>query len=259
MFAFTGFSGFEVAATLGEEAGRPRRIISLALVAALLVSGGIYTLMSWVETVAFPSPAALSTATVPLVVVAQSYVAPAMGTAINVALISGIGAQLACVNGATRLLFALGRDGFGPRWLARTHPRHRSPVGALGVVALVSLVAFLPLSGGTPLDAIFDLATYGADLIIVVYLLTIVAASVWSLRQRRSPARLATLLTGIIVVGYVLKSTVYPLPAYPFNVCMDGAGLTLAAGVVVLLARPRLRQGLRRSPLFAVELQEDPA
>jgi len=32
VFAFTGFSGFEVAATLGEEARQPRRVISLSLV-----------------------------------------------------------------------------------------------------------------------------------------------------------------------------------------------------------------------------------
>jgi len=252
VFAFTGFSGFEVAATLGEEARQPRRVISLALVTALLVSGGVYTLMSWVETVGFASATALSQSSVPLVDVARVYVSPAMGTVVNVAaLISGFGAQLATVNGATRLLFALGRDGVGPRWLARTSARQRSPVGALGVVALVSVAAFLPLTAGTPLDAFFYLSTYGADLIIAVYLLTVIAAFVRSLRQRR-PRQLAILLVGVLVMGYVLKSTVYPIPAFPFNYCMYAAGGTLAVGVALLLW-PRLRRALHRAPLFAVE------
>ncbi len=252
VFAFTGFSGFEVAATLGEEARQPQRVVSLALVTALLVSGGVYTLMSWVETVGFANATALSQSSVPLVDVARVYVSPAMGTVVNVAaLISGFGAQLATVNGATRLLFALGRDGVGPRWLARTSATQRSPIGALGVVALVSLAAFLPLSAGTPLDAFFYLSTYGADLIIVVYLLTVIAAFVRSLRQRR-PRQLTILLVGVIVMGYVLKSTVYPIPAFPFNYCMYTAAATLAVGAALLLW-PRLRRALRGAPLFAIE------
>ncbi len=253
VFAFTGFSGFEVAATLGEEARQPQRVVSLSLVTALLVSGGVYTLMSWIETVGFANATALSHSSVPLVDVARAYVSPAMGTVINVAaLISGFGAQLATVNGATRLLFALGRDGVGPRWLARTSSTQRSPVGALGVVALVSLAAFLPLVAATPLDAFFYLSTYGADLIIVVYLLTVIAAFVHTLRRRHRPLQAAVLLVGVVVMGYVLKSTVYPIPAFPFNYCMDAAGATLAAGAALLLW-PRLRRALRGAPLFTVE------
>jgi len=254
VFAFTGFSGFEVAATLGEEARQPRRVISLALVTALLVSGGVYTLMSWVETVGFASATALSQSSVPLVDVARVYISPTMGTAVNVAaLISGFGAQLATVNGATRLLFALGRDGVGPRWLARTSATQRSPVGALGVVALVSVAAFLPLTAGTPLDAFFYLSTYGADLIIVVYLLTVIAAFTHTLRRRHRPLQAALLLVGVLVMGYVLKSTVYPIPAFPFNYCMYAAGATLAMGAALLLW-PRLRHALHRAPLFAVDV-----
>ncbi len=115
----------------------------------------------------------------------------------------------------------------------------------------MSVAAFLPLTAGTPLDAFFYLSTYGADLIIVVYLLTVIAAFVHSMR-RRHPLRLATLLAGILVMGYVLKSTVYPIPAYPFNLCMDAAGVTLAVGAALLLW-PRLRHALRTAPLFAVE------
>jgi amino acid transporter len=113
IFAFTGFSGFEVSATLGEETSRPKRVIPVSMVAALLVSGGIYVVMSWIETIASPNAATLAGQSVPLVDIAGRYVGPAMGTIINIAaLISGIGAQLATVNGANRLLFALGRDGF---------------------------------------------------------------------------------------------------------------------------------------------------
>jgi amino acid transporter len=255
IFAFTGFSGFEVSATLGEEASRPRRVIPVSMIAALLVSGGIYVILSWVETIAYPSAAALANQSVPLVDIAGRYVAPAMGTLINIAaLISGIGAQLATVNGANRLLFALARDGLGPRWLSSVNRRHHSPFGALTVVGVVSIVALAPfmLNGTTPIDAFFYLATYGADLIIIAYLLTSMAALVWSVRRGHTGAiRVTGLLAAIAVMAYIIKGTIYPIPQAPFDLCIYAAALTIAAGLALLLV-PRLRASLSQSPLFAV-------
>jgi len=54
-------------------------------------------------------------------------------------------------------------------------------------------------------------------------------------------------------MGYVLKSTVYPIPAFPFNYCMYAAGVTLAVGAALLLW-PSLRHTLHRAPLFAVDV-----
>jgi amino acid transporter len=254
IFAFTGFSGFEVSATLGEETSRPRRVIPVSMIVALLVSGGIYVLVSWVETIAYPSATALTSQSVPLVDIAGRYVTPAMGTIINIAaLISGIGAQLATVNGANRLLFALARDGFGPRWLTAVQRRQRSPVGALAVVGVVSIVGLAPfmLNGTTPIDAFFYLATYGADLIITVYLLTSMAALVWSIRRGRASAvRVVGLLAAIAVMAYIIKGTVYPIPQAPFDRCIYAAGITIVAGVALLLV-PKLRASLSRSPVFA--------
>ena len=259
IFAFTGFSGFEVAATLGEEARQPRRAIPTSMLIALLVSGGIYVVLSWVETIAYPSARVLAGQTVPLVDIAGRYVAPAMGTLINIAaLISGIGAQLATVNGANRLLFALGRDGFGPRWIARVDRRQGSPVGALAVVGVVSIVATVPfmLNGTPPIDAFFYLATYGADLIIVAYLMTSIAALVWSIRRgRHNPVRMAGLLAAIVVMGYIIKGTVIPIPESPFDLCMYAAGITIVVGLACLFL-PRLRSNLGRSPLFAAAAPE---
>jgi amino acid transporter len=254
IFAFTGFSGFEVSATLGEETRRARRVIPVSMFAALLVSGGIYVVLAWVETIAYPSAHALAGQSVPLVDIASRYVSPSMGTLINVAaLISGLGAQLATVNGANRLLYALARDGFGPRWLGTVHRRQGSPVGALTAVGAVSIVAVVPfmLNGTTPIDAFFYLATYGADLIIVTYLLTATAALVWSIqRGRPSVRRVAGLVAAIAVMAYVIKGTVYPIPAAPFNLCIYAAGVTILIGACLLLL-PRLRATLSRSPIFS--------
>jgi amino acid transporter len=260
VFAFTGFSGFEVSATLGEETSRPRRVIPASMVSALLVSGGIYVLISWVETIAYPTATALANQEVPLVDIANRFVGGAMGTIINIAaLISGIGAQLATVNGANRLLFALGRDGFGPRWLSTVSRGQRSPVGALAVIGVLSILAVVPfmLNGTVPIDAFFYLATYGADLIIVAYLLTSIAALVWSIRcGQAGPVRVFGLLAAIAVMAYIIKGTVYPIPEAPFDVCIYAAAITIVVGLALLMA-PRLRANLSRSPLLTAAASAD--
>ena len=257
VFAFTGFSGFEVAATLGEESRRPTRIVPAAMVTALLVSGGIYALMSWVQTVAFRTPAALAAAAkhgVPLVSIADSYVGHGLGTVVNLAaLFSGLGAQLATVNGATRLIYALSRDGFGPTALSRVHPRYGSPTAALAVAAVLSLVPVLALFRRPALLAFQDLATYGADLIIIVYLLTLLGALVWSIRHRRcTPVRGALLVVGLALLGYVADKTVYPPPEAPFDLYLYAAAATLVLGVALLAASRRLRTRMAASPLFSL-------
>jgi amino acid transporter len=253
VFAFTGFSGFEVAATLGEESGTPKRVIPVAMVVALLVSGSVYVLLSWVETLAYPSAHALAAGGVVLPGIADRFVAGGFGTAVNIAaVLSGVGAQLACVNGASRLLFALARDGFGPAALTRTGRRTGTPVGALAVVGVATLIGFFPLLDAKPLDAYFDLATYGADLIIMAYLISVVGALVWSVRNHRlNPARLGLLLVGAAVLAYVLESTVASLEQ-PFDIDLYAAAATLAAGIALIAVNARLRHRLAGSPLFTV-------
>jgi L-asparagine transporter-like permease len=138
--------------------------------------------------------------------------------------------------------------------VSRVNRRQRSPVGALAVVGVVSILAVVPfmLNATTPIDAFFYLATFGADLIIVAYLLTSIAALVWSIRRGRTgAARIVGLLAAIAVMAYIIKGTVYPIPQAPFNLCMYAAGITIAAGLLLLIV-PRLRASLSRSPLFAI-------
>lgn len=245
VFAFTGFSGFEVAATLGEESKEPRRIIPAAMVTALIVSGAIYAGMSYIETIAYPSPQTLAGAAdhgVPLASIAERFVGHGFGTAIIIAsIISGFGAQLATVNGATRLLFAASRSGVGPASLARTHPVHRTPTRALAVVAVASIVPVFALYFRSPLEAFADLATYGADVIIVAYLLTMIAALVFTLRHGRHPLRSVILAAGILLIGYVIGATVWPLPVGVALWYLVAAAASLLAGLILVFALGRRR------------------
>ncbi len=97
--AFGGFSGFEGAATRGEESARSQRTIPAAVAGSLLASAVVYIVFTWIVDNAYATPAALAADPAPLVHLATGYVGSTMGKLVNVAgVISAFGAQLACIN-----------------------------------------------------------------------------------------------------------------------------------------------------------------
>jgi len=246
VFAFTSFSGFEAAGGLGEEATRPKWAIPLSIFSALLISGVIYVFMTWIETVAVASAGVLAKQTAPLVMISNRYIGSAMGTIMNIAaLISGFGAQVACLVGGVRVLYALSRDGLSGRartTMTRTHPKFGTPLMPFVVGSVGSLLSFLCFSGAGPLGTITDVSTYGADIEVIVYLLVVVAAIVFCWRWERKPIHFVVLIIGAVVMGYVVKDTLYPVPAYPLNWSMYAALFTLLVGTLVGTASPALRR-----------------
>ncbi len=251
VLTFSTFSGFEAAATLGEESRQPRRLIPPAIAASLAVVAVFTIGVTAVVTNAYPSVSQLSTDPVPLVTVTDKFAATWMGDLINFgAVVSAFGAALACAVGASRILFALGRD-TGPVMLSRTSRLTGAPVGALiwvGAGSLLTLLLFIPERLATRASAVSF--TYGSDLIIAAYTLVVIAAIIFSIRRRLAPVKTVILLIGLAVLSYILKDTFAPLPAPPFSWDALAAGITLAAGIVLPLAYPPVRRGIANSPLL---------
>jgi len=59
---------------------------------------------------------------------------------------ASIGALVPCSTAASRVLFAMGRDGTLPRWLGYVHPGTRAPWHALHVVFAVTTLAVVPVA-----------------------------------------------------------------------------------------------------------------
>ena len=248
--AFGGFSGFEGAATLGEESTRSQRTIPLAVASSLVLSAGVYIVFTWIVDNAYATPAALAADPAPLVHLASTDVGPAMGKLVNVAgVISAFGAQLACINAANRLLFSIGREvGDGRRadnLLVRTSTRRGSPIGALLITGSVSLAALLAFSfEHTAIRALTFIIQYGAYLVLGVYLLTVFAALVLVWRHGRRPRPLLILGLGVAVLLYVLRDTFTPLPSGPFGVvALAAAGSTMLGIAFSLIPAVHRRLG----------------
>jgi amino acid transporter len=251
VLSFSTFSGFEASSTLGEESRQPQRVIPLAIGISLAVVAVFEIGVAAVVTNAYPDIGQLSAATVPLVTVTDRFVAGWMGTLVNFgAVVSAFGASLACAVGASRILFAVGRDA-GPGMLRRTGRHTGTPVGALvwvGAGSLLTMLIFVKEPLATRAVAV-SLA-YGSDLIIAAYILVVAAAIVFTIRQRMSPWTTVILLVGLAVLGYVAKDTFAPIPAAPFDWDALAAGITLLLGIALPFAYPTLRRGIENSPLL---------
>ena len=256
--AFGQFSGFESAATLGEEARRSTRTIPAAIGWSLAGAAAIYIVFTWIVYTAYPGPAGVAADPAPLVHVADAYLGSGVGTAVNAAgLVSAFGAQLACLTAAARLAFALGREtsGAAAGVLTRTWRRYGSPAGALTVAGAVSIAALLAFGlEHTATRAATLIIQYGAYLILAAYLMTVTAALAWTWRTARRPLPLAILTIGVAVLGYVVYRTFAPFPPAPFSSVVLAAAASAAAGAIILLI-PGLLPRLRHSALLAVTTQ----
>lgn len=253
VLSFSTFSGFEAAATMGEESRQPRRLIPWAIGGSLAVAAIFAIGVAAVVTNAYPNTTQLSLATVPLITITDRFVAGWMGTLVSFgAVVSALGASLACVVGASRILFAVGRD-TGPAILHRTSRRTGAPVGALvwvGAGSLLTLLLFITEPLATRAVAIS--LGYGSDLIIVAYILVVVAALIFTIRGRQPRVRAVILVLGLAVLGYVVKDIVVPIPAPPYRWDALAAGITLVIGAALPFAYPPLQHRIHNSPLLKV-------
>jgi len=251
VFVVLSFAGFEGAATLGEETTHPKRDVPLAMLGALAVAGVFFTFISYCEVRGYGLPGIgdLAKSTAPLNDLAQRYTNRAFAAVLDVvAAFSSFAGALGSLTASGRLFFALGRAGLAPP-LARIHPKHGSPGPAVLLSGVLSAVAFLiwaPVSGAASYYA--NVSTVAVIALILVYLGVIAAQCRIDLAARRWLAPAFTILGAVILV-WCLINTVYPPPAWPDNLWPYAVVAWVAAGVVLLLARPALaRKAVLETP-----------
>jgi amino acid transporter len=254
-FAFSGLAGFDSAANLGEESRRPRQLIPTTIVLVMVATGVLYIFGSWTQTMAFSNAADLASSASPLVAIADQYLSPWYGHVIAAAAaLSLFGAITAELGVASRLLFALGRDGFASSMLARVHRTHRTPFVALGVVTVAAAICFVPLAGIASEDVYAYIGTAAGVMILFAYFLTMAAGAFYFIRT--STATIASRLLPILPIvaipmtGYALYSTLSPIPAYPINITLYAVFGVVVIGVGLIALQPNLRRRLASSPLF---------
>jgi amino acid transporter len=262
--AFLSWAGFEACSALGEETDNPQRNIPRALGGTLLITGLIYVVIMFAETIGFGTNAAglkeFSTSGNTLGQLGQAYVARWFGLALIFAgICSAFASILACVATGGRLLFAFSRDGFGPRALSKLDTATRTPRDAtwwiIGFCLVVNVIAWATGwprlgTGISSLDTYIYFASAGVVALMLAYLLTEVAAIIYGTSARFRPAestaaRVAGLVLpslGIVVIltvlWYNVKGQHDPWVSYGY--------LGLAWAVVGLVGALLARQAVQR-------------
>jgi amino acid transporter len=179
IYGISAFAGFEAAAALGEEARNSRRSIPAATIGVVIATGLFYLLVVLAETFGAGRHgiSALAGQPSPLGYLTSRYWSPSVLWVIDlVVVVTGLSFVIAVTNAAIRILFAMGREQVLPVSLARLSGR-RTPVVAIGCVALLMLALGLPLTYTVGGPRTFGyLAGAGALSIVLIYLAVNIAA-----------------------------------------------------------------------------------
>ncbi|GLY43586.1 amino acid permease [Amycolatopsis sp. NBRC 101858] len=226
------FLGFDAVTTLTEETTEPRKTIPRAILLTALIGGGIFIVLAYFTQLAHPgstftdeSSAAFEIATT---IGGNLFASFFLAGLVVAQFASGIAAQAS----ASRLMFAMGRDGVLPRIFGKLQPRFATPVFGIVLTGLVGLVA-LALDVSTSTSFI----NFGAFTAFTFVNVSVLAT--W-LRDR----------AGKRVLTWVVFPAIGAVVDLWLLVNLDGIALVfglvwLAIGIVVLAA---ITRGFRRPP-----------
>ncbi|MFD7710806.1 APC family permease [Streptomyces sp. NPDC059785] len=230
------FLGFDAISTLSEEVRDARRTVPRGILLTVLVGGGVFfvisLLLQWVH------PGAVfddeSTAGYEVAVLAGG---TGFANVINaITLIGGMASCVAIQASTSRLMYVMGRDGVLPRRaFGRLHPRLRTPLFNLLVIAVIGLLA-TRLS----LDTATSFINFGAFLAFTLVNVCVIAA--WRRHRRSGTTR--RVLTHVVLPVLGAAADVYLLTRLNHTAVLLGV-VWLALGVVYLCV---LTRGLRREP-----------
>jgi amino acid transporter len=254
VFAILAFIGFEASAPLGEEAKHPRRTIPRAVVGSALAIGVFYIICSyaWVFGAGFDNFVKQATGADPWRNLGKVFWSTGW-VVVFLAICNSIAANSnAAVNAATRVFYALARNGLAPRPLARTHPRFKTPYVAIVWMSGFALVLSLLIGWKWgALTGFALIATLAVPLVILVYMLICAGCMTLFLRERRSEfnplLHLVMPIGGIVLFFFPLYYQFYKVPpTYPIKyanwIAIGWTALGIAVTLAVVLFRPdRLR------------------
>ncbi len=226
VFGFLSFAGFEAAATLGEEAKNPRKDIPRAILGVALFGGVYFVVVTAIEVMGFGTDAAgmkaFGSSGSLLGDLGSTYIGPWIGDLITIgAAVSAFGCCLACLVGASRLLFALSRDNTelpGLAFASSVSKRWGTPHGALAIVTVVAAIIILVWSfvlGAHAFDIFAGSGVIGTLILLVAYLFATVGAIkllFLSGKPKVAVWEVVIPILGILVLLYTLFRNVWPLP-----------------------------------------------
>jgi basic amino acid/polyamine antiporter, APA family len=177
--AFFAYIGFDAVSTLPEDCKNPKRDVPIGIGGSLVVSTILYMTVALVM-VGVVTYTSLNTAA-PMAVVLEQLKATWALPLIVVGAIAGLTSVLiVLLLGPSRILMTMSRDGLMPPVFSKMHPRLKTPVGS---IALLALMVGLP-AGLIPISELVDLTSIGT-----LFAFMLICAGVIVLRRTAPEAK----------------------------------------------------------------------
>jgi amino acid transporter len=140
-------------------------------------------------------------------------------------------------NAATRVFYAMARNGIAPKALARTHPKFKTPNVAIIVNTAIALgLSYILGWKWGPLNGFIILATAATVVVILVYMIVMAGSIVYFLGPRRAAfnplLHFVFPIAGIVMFAFPLYYQYFPLPAYPIRYAVWFALGWVIAGLI---------------------------
>lgn len=250
IFAIFALTGWDAAAPVAEETENPRRNVPRAVIYSVCGMGLFLVVCSWgivsgwgvdrIDTFSTSEEA-------PYVVLAKQYWGSGWWIILLALVNSALAVVISAANVATRLWYGMARSGALPRALTDLHPKYRTPVKAILLQTVVSLVIGVGTAAAIGEEKVYNVTGLMFTFVLIpVYIMGNIACY----RLYRSEFRrefnpilhlVAPIISsaGLLAVGY---KSLNPAPAYPNNYAFPIVVGWAIVGVVILLVMRARRQ-----------------
>ncbi|HLR03241.1 MAG TPA: amino acid permease [Virgibacillus sp.] len=201
--AVLSFLGFDAVSTLSEESKGGPKAIGRGMIYSLLLVGVLFIIQTWVAALIVPDFESFADIDTAFYETAEIAGGKWLGvlTAIATALAWGIADALVAQAAISRVLYSMARDKKLPKFLAKVHPKYKTPYTSTLLVGGISIVLGYVFLGG--IDVLASLVNFGA---LSAFLLLNIAVFYHFIIKKGSNDywNFFTLpLIGFIIIGFV--------------------------------------------------------
>ncbi|MEY2335952.1 APC family permease [Acidithiobacillus ferrianus] len=218
ILSLLAYGGFETAGNLAGETSAARTAIPRVMVLSVLMVGGFFVAMAYIEVLAFAQiPPPLGDSAAPLNAIAKAIGHPWLGIFSDLAMATAaFSATIATLNSISRILHSMAGHGVIPRFFHHRDLRHGTPARALRVLAIIVLIsmAVVTLWKIPILSVVGTFGTFTGLAFLLLYGLANIATPWFLFRQRHAWRWISLLIAGISLplLVKVMAVSLWPLP-----------------------------------------------
>ncbi|MUL82257.1 MULTISPECIES: APC family permease [unclassified Mycolicibacterium] len=244
IFSIYNLTGWDNAATLGEETSNPLKNVPRAVLGSILIMGVFVVITTWGEITGWGTNQLASMADSeipPIFVLAERHWGGAWVLAPIAMVTAIIGACLACMNASIRIFYEMGRTGTLPAILGRLN-RNYTPGNAVVLQTILNVGVGFLLVATVGLSQVF--AFTGLLFVFALNFVYVLAnVAVWRLYRTRARSEFnvikhgAVPLVGAVALVAVSYMSLNPLPEAPLNWALPVVVAWFIVGLAVLVIR----------------------